>query len=34
MNLKILSTIAAISATTTYASSLTCGDVQALYQGC
>ena len=32
MNLKILSTIAAISATTTYASSLTCGDVKSLYQ--
>lgn len=32
MKLKILSTIAAISATATSASSLTCGDVQALYQ--
>lgn len=32
MKLKILSTIVAISATATSASSLTCGDVQALYQ--
>lgn len=36
MKLKILSTIAAISATATSAASLTCGDVQTLYQddGC